>query len=191
MKLKHAISLLSLAICAAASTSAFAQSTGTIEVKGFISPVSCTPNLTGGKIGGNTLTLDEVVLTDLNASGAFAKETTFAFEASNCSTVGVDNMWVHFSGPNVDTNGRIRPTIGTQNVRFELLNGSGGSQIIAGGTASGAPGAGQGTSAPFSGSNPSRSATKTYAIRYRAEQALGAADIGEVASSITYNVLYH
>jgi len=59
-------------------------------------------------------------------------------------------------GPNVDANGRITPTTGTQNVRFELLNGPGGAQIVAGGTVArvAAPGTGQGAAAPFSGSNP-------------------------------------
>jgi len=193
MKLKTTLSLLALASCAALSTSAMAQSTGTIELKGFISPVSCTPKLSGGSIQGNTLSLPDAVLTDLNANGAFTGQTEFKFEATGCTTVGVDNMWVHFSGTNVDGNGRIRPTTGTQNVRFELLNGPGGAAIVAGGPVPGvvAPGANQGTAAAFSGSNPNRTASKTYAVRYRAEQALAAADVGAVTSSVTYNVIYH
>jgi len=193
MKLKHTLSLLALASCAAISTSAMAQSTGTLDIKGFISPVSCTPQLTGGAINGNTLSLPDAVLTDLNANGAFTGQTDFTFKVDACTTVGVDNMWVHFSGANVDANGRIKPTTGTQNVRFELLNGPGGAAIVAGGAVPGfvAPGANQGTSAAFSGSNPNRTASKTYAVRYRAEQALAAADVGAVTSSVTYNVVYH
>jgi len=191
MKLKTSLSLLSLAICAAASTSAMAQSSGTLNIEGFISPVSCTPQLTATT--GNTLKLPDAVLTDLNANGAFTGQTEFKFEASGCTTVGVDNMWVHFSGANVDANGRIRPTTGTQNVRFELLNGLGGAAIVAGGTVPGvgAPGANQGTAAAFSGTNPNRTVSKSYAVRYRAEQALAAADVGAVTSSVTYNVIYH
>jgi len=131
MKLKHTLSLLSLAACAAMSTSALAQSSGTLNINGFISPTSCTPSLTGANTSGNTLTLDDVVLTDLNAAGAFAKQTEFTFSVDGCSATGIDNMWVYFSGPNVDANGRIKPTIGTQNVRFELLDGPGGAQIVA------------------------------------------------------------
>jgi len=53
------------------------------------------------------------------------------------------------------------------------------------------PSVGQGTSAPFIGTGPDKSASKTYAIRYRAEQALGATDVVTVASAITYNIKYH
>jgi len=45
--------------------------------------------------------------------------------------------------------------------------------------------------AAFTGANPSRSATKTYAVRYYAHQALGLSDVGAVASSVTYNVQYN
>jgi len=151
MKLKTSLSLLALASCAAISSSAFAQSTGNLEIKGFISPVSCTPNLTGGAISGNTLTLPDAFIDSLNSSGATAGQTEFTFELSGCTTsTGINNMWVHFSGTNVDGSGRITPTSGSNNIRFELLNGPGGSVITAGGPAGGAgPSASQGTPRPM------------------------------------------
>jgi len=148
--------------------------------------------LTGGSITGNTLTLPDAFINDLDAAGKFSGETAFSFELTGCTTAtGINNMWVHFSGPNVDGNGRLSPTSGTSNVRFELLNGPGGAVIVAGGTASGAPGTGQGTSATFTGTNPSRAASKTYAVRYYANQALALTDVGAVSSAVTYNVQYH
>jgi len=193
MKLKYSLSLLSLAACAALSTSALAQSTGTLNINGFISPVSCTPTLSGGAISGNTLTLPDAFIDTLNSSGATAGQTPFTFELSGCTTsVGINNMWVHFSGSNVDGSGRITPTSGSNNIRFELLNGPGGSVISAGGTAGATgPSASQGTAAQFSGANPNRSASKTYAVRYYAQNALTLADVGAVSSSVTYSVQYY
>jgi len=194
MKLKTTLSLLSLACCAAVSTSALAQSTGTLTIKGNISPVSCTPVLTGGAISGNTLTMPDAYIDNYTAAGSFGGETPFAFEWSGCQvSTGINNVWVHFGsdGNNIDTNGRIVPTVGSLNMRFELLNGSGGAVITAGGTAGSSPTASQGTSASFTGVNPNQTATKQYAVRYYSTQALAISDAGPVESSVTYNVRYY
>jgi len=198
MKLKTSLSLLALASCAAISTSALAQSsTGTLNINGFISPVSCTPVLSGGAISGNTLTLPDAFIDALNTNTT-AGETPFTFELTNCDTsLGVNNVWAHFSGPNIDGNGRITPTTGSNNIRFELINGPGGSPIVAGGAVPSGlaqPTAAQGTSAPFNPPAPAttnRSATKTYAVRYYRQNTLTAADIGAVTSAVTYNMVYH
>jgi len=197
MKLKTSLSLLALASCAAISTSALAQSTGTLNINGFISPVSCTPVLSGANLSGNTLTMDDVFIDDLNTNTT-AGETPFTFDLTGCTTsLGVNNMWVHFSGPNVDGSGRLTPTSGSNNIRFELLNGPGGTPITAGGAVPSGlatPTASQGTSAPFNPPAPAttnRSASKTYAVRYYRQNVLTAADIGAVASTVTYNVMYH
>jgi len=193
MKLKHSLSLLALA-CAGFSTQALAQSTGDLNIKGFISPVSCTPNLTGGAIsGGNTLTLPDAFVDHLNTPGATTGETSFSFDLSGCTTsAGINNMWVHFSGANVDGAGRLQPTSGSNNLRFELLNGPGGGVIVAGGTASATgPIATQGSAAAFTGSNPNRSVSKTYAVRYYAQNALALSDVGAANTSVTYTVQYY
>jgi len=194
MKLKTALSLLTLACCAAISTSALAQSTGTLNIQGNISPVSCTPQLTGGAISGNTLTLPDAYIDNYTAAGSFGGETPFAFEWSGCQvSAGINNVWVHFGsdGVNIDANGRIVPTVGSQNMRFEMLNGSGGAVITAGGAAAAQPTATQGTSAQFTGTNPNQTATKQYAVRYYSTQALAIADAGPVQSAVTYNVRYY
>jgi len=195
MKLKTSLSLLALAVCAAASTSALAQSSGTLNINGNISPVSCTPQLTGGAISGNTLTLPDAFIDDYAATGDTGGQTSFSFQLNGCTTSGgINNVWVHFSGANIDGNGRVTPTTGTNNIRFELVDLPTGNAIVAGGAAGAAPGAGQGTSAPFNPGPPAttnRSATKTYAVRYYAVNPLGIADVGAVTSSVTYNVRYH
>jgi len=193
MKIKHMLSLLALASCTALSAQALAQSTGTLDIKGFISPVSCTPNLTGGAISGNTLTMPDAFVDNLNAAGATTGETSFSFDLSGCTTsAGINNMWVHFSGSNVDGAGRLQPASGSANLRFELVNGPGGTPIVAGGTAgTGGPTGTQGTAVAFSGTNPNRSASKTYAVRYYAQNALTTADIGAASTAVTYTVQYY
>jgi len=191
MKLKTSLSLLSLAVCAACSTAAFAQHSGTLTVNGNITDVSCTPTLTGGAISGSTLTLPNALVSQLATAAATANETPFSFELTGCTTSGgINNLWVHFSGANVDSNGRLKPTSGSNNVRFELRDGA--NMVVAGGTAGGAgPGTGQGTGAAFTGSNPFRAASKSYAVRYYAESGLTTADTGTVQSSVTYNIYYY
>jgi len=191
MKLKTTLSLLALASCAAISTSALAQSTGTLNIKGYVSPVSCTPQLTGSAISGNTLTMPDAFINDLATPGSSTGETPFTFELTGCTTSGtINNMWVHFSGTGIDGAGRL--TTGNSNLRFELLNSPGsGTLIVAGGTAAATgPTATQGTSAAFTGTNPNRAASKTYAVRYYAQNAVTAADIGPVNAAVTYTVQY-
>jgi len=194
MKLKTALSVLSLASCAAISTSAMAQS-GTLLINGSISPVSCTPVITGPNVNGNTITLQPAFINDYATVGSTGGAEAFTFEWSGCSIAGVTNVWVHFGagGANVDGNGRIVPTTGSQNMRFELLNdGTSGTPIVAGGTAGAQPNASQGSAVAFTGGpNPNWTASKTYAVRYYANQPLTIADAGAVESSVTYNVQYY
>jgi len=195
MKLKTSLSLLALASCAALSTSALAQATGTLNITGNISPVNCTPSLTGGSVSGNTLGLQDAYIGDLDAAGKTAHETQFQFVLKGCTTSGsIGNMWVHFDGTNVDGSGRLNlttaPSQATRNkLRFELLDA--GTPIKAGLAAGAQPGTDQGTAVQFTGTNPNREATKTYSVRYYALAALDAGDIGAVATSVTYNVKYY
>jgi len=194
MKLKTGVSLLSLAVCAAMSGAALAQS-GTLQINGSISPVSCTPTISGPNVSGNTITLLPAFINDYPTAGATGGAQAFTFEWSGCSIAGVTNVWVHFGagGANVDANGRIVPTNGSTNMRFELLNdGTSGTPIVAGGTAGAQPNASQGSAVAFTGGpNPNWTAVKTYAVRYYANQPLTIADAGAVESSVTYNVQYY
>jgi len=196
MKLKTPLSLLALASCAAISTSALAQSSGDLTIKGVISPVSCTPDLSGAGLSGNTLTLQDAFIDDLDAVGKTTQPTDFTFSWQGCTTsLGVNNVWVHFHGNNVDAaSGRLKAVSGSSKVHFELLDGT--AVIKAGGAASNAaPGANQGTAAAFDPAAPAttnRSASKTYTVRYYANQALNAlSDVGAVSTSVTYTAKYY
>jgi len=197
MKLKHSLSLLALASCAAISTSAMAQSNSTLNIAGNISSVSCTPQLTGGAINGNTLTLPDAYIGDLDAADKTAQETAVTFTLNGCATHGsIGNVWVHFSGSNIDSAGRLNlttsPSAATSaKLRFQILDGVGGAPIVAGQAAGAQPGTGQGTAVQFTGTGPNRSATKTYAVRYYALAPLDLNDVGAVATSVTYNVKYY
>jgi len=194
MKLKTKLSLLALASCAAISTSALAQDTGTIQINGSISPVSCTPTLSGatltGGAGNYTLALAPAVVEQYNFPGATGGDSAFQFDWAACSvSAGISNVWVHFDAATVDGNGRIVPSAGSQKMRFELLDGN--NPITAGGPVGTGPGAGQGSGAAFSGANPNQSASKTYSVRYYANSALAVADAGAVSASVTYTAYYY
>jgi len=193
LPLKPALSLLALAICAAASTSALAQ-TGTITINGEIIADSCTANITssGGSGGGGNfvVNLDQVSYGIFTAANVPAGEKPFTIELTGCTTsAGTTSMWAHFTGANVAADGRLDTT--HAKMAFELVDGFGGSAIKAGGSApSTGPGADQGSGATFSGTNPNRSASKQYAVRYSSKAALLATDAATFSSSVTYNIQY-
>jgi len=193
MKLKHSLSLMALAVCAAASTSALAQ-TGTITINGEIVADSCTANISssgGSGSGANfTVNLDPVSYSTLTA-GATPGEKPFTIELTGCTvSAGTTSMWAHFTGPQVNGDGRLNTT-GTAPVTFQLTDGFGGAPIVAGGSAaSGGPGANQGSGATFSGTNPNQTASKQYAVRYYAESTVAVGDAGALSSQVTYNIQY-
>jgi len=183
--------LLGAGLCAA-SWAACAQVNFTIN--GEIKDVTCTPTLTGSGYSGTTLTLPSVDLADLDAPGKTAGESTINFAFSNCAmSINKSNMWVHFTSPQVDGAGRIIPTTGTVLVRFEIRDvtstGAMGNPVRANGTAGTHPTSGQGTPAALTGSYPSRSVSKSYIVRYYANQAVTQA--GTVSASATYTVKYY
>jgi len=196
MKVKHALSLLSLATCAAFSSAVFAQASGTVNFNGRILDVTCTPTLGGPSTVGDTVTLPPATIADLDTAGDVFGETEFTFEMTGCDVhPSTTQVWFHFGGANVDANGRLNPTSGTSKVRFELRDGLGSTtQIVAGGTAPGpntAPGAGQGSSVGFTGINPNMDASKAYAVQYYAETGLVAGDGGNVTSSAVWTSVFY
>jgi len=192
MKLKNTLSLLALASCAAVSTSTLAQSSGGFYVKGYATGSICTPLVIEG-LNGNVVALPEVTIDTLSGVGSSTGETAFTFKLTGCETsANIDNMWVHFDSQNVDGDGLIIPYTGSQNLRFELIDGLGGNRVKAGGTAGiSGPDIEQGTGALFSGNNPDREASKTYAVRYHAPQGATVADVGEMQAWLTYNIYYY
>jgi len=159
-----------------------------------ISPVSCTPTLSGARLSGSagnyTLQLDPAVVDTYNFPGATGGQESFQFDWANCSvSTGINNVWVHFDSATVDGNGRVVPSTGSNKMRFELLDGT--NPITAGGAVGTGPGVGQGAGALFTGTNPNKTASKTYGVRYYANQALVAADAGPVSAAVTYTAYYY
>jgi len=149
MNTNHALSLLALAASAAFSTCALAQSqpSGTVNFEGSILDVTCTPTLGGPSTSGQTVTLPSVPVSDLATAASVTGETEFEFNMTDCVINPTSTqVWFHFGGSNVNSNGRLATTSGTNKVSFQLLDGPGGAAITAGGTAPAnttAPGAGK------------------------------------------------
>jgi len=198
MKIKHSLHLLPLALGAALSLPALAQqqplAPADITFEGQILDSVCTPELTGPSTSGQTVTLAAATTAELATAGATAKETPFTITVT-CPTQldGATRFWAHFEGTSVNTNGRFVAQTGSTNVSFQLLDEVGGAVVLAGGTgASGAPGPNQGTgSSLFAGSPLPISASKTYAVRYYAENGLTSADAGAVKADGTYTVYFY
>jgi len=183
-------SLLCACLCAA-GLPGFAQVPFTIN--GEIKENVCTPILTGSDYSGSTLNLKPVDLDDLDVAGKTAGDSTLTFAFNNCKmSTSKNNMWVFFESGSVDGAGRIIPTTGTGYVRFEIRDvksdGTMGNLVQVGGTAGDTPTAAQGTHAVFTGSYPSRSVSKSYIIRYYANQTVTLA--GVVSANATYTVKY-
>jgi len=197
MKMKYAVPLLLAG--ASINTQTLAQSIN-FTLGGKIEAAACTPNIAremshasgGGSATANSVTLPDVVATSLDTAGKVFGNTRIEFKASGC-TGNVNHMWVHFTSTNVDSNGRIIPTTGSTEVRFQIFDNSfGGTRIHVGGTGGTQPGANQGTASAFSGSHPAnanRVATKYYGFNYYAEAPV--TTIGNVSAQVTANFKYY
>jgi len=116
MKLKHTLSLASLAVCAALSTSAAAQTV--VNFEGFVVDEACT--ITAG--ANNLVTLPVVPLSALNAPNANTGHTEFTVTLKDC-TKGAGNYQVEFSDPSA-VNGRLpnQAAGGAQDVSLVLIS---------------------------------------------------------------------
>jgi len=114
MKLKHALSLLSLATCAALSTSAFAQ---TVQFTGEIVDQAC------GDVeanGGNAVVLPQKSVSDFPTTGTREGETPFNVALNNCRPATA-TFSVAFSHASDVANGYLT-NIGAADVVYELTN---------------------------------------------------------------------
>jgi len=200
IKTPHLFLLLSALSGGLLSASLCAQSI-TVNITGQLNQPACTPSLStqllpGTGISGNTVSLPEVLNNVFTSSNRNAGYRQVVFRASGCTGSSVNNMWVHFTGSSVDSNGRIVPGGGSNvdQMRFEIRNNSAsGALVRVGGTAGSTPNANQGTAASFSGSHPANSnriADKTYYIGYYAET-LPVTYAGQLSATITANFKYY
>jgi len=118
MKLKHTLSLLSLATCAALSTSAFAQST--VQFTGEIVDQACGTVVANG---GAAVVLPQRSVTDFPATGTRQGGTAFSVELDGCKPANGTFAVAFSHASDVDANGYLG-NIGAANVVYELTNDS-------------------------------------------------------------------
>jgi len=185
--------LAALVIAPATSFSAWAQIT--VTVTGEIQEATCTPSLTGTNVSANSIVLEPAQLTDLDVAGKTAKPRTITFVLANCGmSTAINNMWVHFM--NADINGISAGRLNTNNpdVAFQIMDvptgGGAGNQVnVDGGIYGGsAPASNHGTAAPFTGTQGSRAANKSYIVQYYAKAPVTQA--GAVSAQVVYTVKY-
>jgi len=114
MKLKHTLSLLSLATCAALSTSAFAQ---TVTFNGKIESEACGSVVANG---GNAVTLPTQSAAAFTVLGTRQGGTAFDVALTSCAPP-TGTFAVAFSHQDADTNGYLT-NIGVTGLAYELSN---------------------------------------------------------------------
>jgi len=116
MSIKHALSLASLAVCAALSTSAAAQTV--VNFEGFVVDEACT--IEAGV--GNTVYLPVVPVSALSAANAATGRTEFPVKLTNCKQAS-GTYQVEFSDPSA-VNDRLpnQAVGGAQNVSLRILS---------------------------------------------------------------------
>jgi major type 1 subunit fimbrin (pilin) len=123
--------LLSTALVATMAAVGFAPTAqavdGTINITGKVVPQTC-------KVGGSafgtpvtkTVTLPQVLASDLAAAGDTSQKTTFTLAISGCDTA-LGSVQTYFSGTNIDAStGNLKLTSSSPatNVQIQLLNDS-------------------------------------------------------------------
>jgi len=191
----HKLSLILSMACVALSPLAQAQVIN-FTVQGNVLDTVCTPTMSGQGVSGNTVTLPNVTLVDLQTIGDTIGDREILFKATNCAMSGsTNNMWVHFTSPQVIA-GRMVPQTGITDLHFEIQDAdSSGTPIglitvsASGATAGTQPGGGQGTTAQFTGIYPNRVVEKKYVIRYYV--AAPVSQGGALSTPATYEVKYY
>jgi len=189
------IRILFILTCLFVSPAVCAQSV-TITVSGQINEPSCTPTLTGPRVTGNAIVLEDADTTDFPSQYSTAKPTRITFALTGCGKQSVNNMWVHFNSTNV-SDGIMVPTTGPTTVGFEIVDvdssgTSTGNRVHAGGGVVTTPNANQGTAAPLSATStwPNRTASKSYDVRYIRTSAT-APEAGAISTQATYQVIFY
>jgi len=195
MLITRVLPILFLAVCAFTSSFAQAQIIN-FTIQGNVFDTVCTPTMSGPGVSGNTVTLPNVTLVDLQTPGDTIGDQEITFNATNCAMSGsTNNMWVHFTSPQVEA-GRMVPQSGITDLHFEIQDAdSSGTPIglitvsASGTTAGTQPGGGQGTTAQFTGTYPNRVVEKKYLIRYYVHAPVSQG--GALSTPATYEVKYY
>jgi len=177
---------LVLAAAALAAPLGCLASDGTITINGSVTAETCSIASTVGTTAGTnnfTITLPNVSSATLSAAGKTSGTTRFSLLLSGCNAMsGAGTVYAFFEhGTTVNSAGRLSNTAATTpatGVDIELLNATGTSMNLA--STAGSQGA---TPVPVT----SNTATLTYYARYYATAAAGA---GNLATSVTYSIVY-
>jgi len=182
MKLKHTLSLLSLATCAALSTSAFAQQT--VTFKGIITDSVCTSVVAGNN---NIVELPQRSTGDFPSVNSISGATKFDVVLSGCTPASATYR-VNFSHATATGAGYLPNATGlSSGYGFALSADAAGTNQIKFTPAA------AGTGGPFDGNDPGvNSTTGAATLSYYAHYVrLGATtNIGTVESTATMTVQY-
>ncbi|MGS4678237.1 fimbrial protein [Enterobacter soli] len=171
------------AMGAAFAVTGVQASTGTINFTGTVSAQTCAASVGGTAApAAATVALPAVQANSLSAAAATAGRTAFQISLTGCAAAnpaGAGTVKALFeNGAGVDSNGRLANTGSANNVVLQLLDGTTNAVINAGN-------ASQNTGGYVNIS--AGAATLPYSVQY---YATGVATAGNVASSVTYSLIY-
>jgi major type 1 subunit fimbrin (pilin) len=194
MKMKKTILGLSL-LAAMSASSAYAESTGTINFNGELTDTTCDVNIEGQGPDA-TITLPTVSINELTAAGQTTGRTSFNMALTNCQVTAADEENGVAAGPSkvsaffqpgdtVDlSTGRLlnQTADGATNVDLQLLDASNAYAAINVGNTSQVN-----DTAYVDIDTATGTAEIPYAVEYYATDATTA---GKVTSSVVYNLQY-
>ena len=156
---------------------------GTITITGKVLDNTCT---IGGTSPGNyTVKLPTVIKSAFTAINTTAGEKDFQIELTNCPSPANISVFFESTNTNVDTAGRLNNTAtGGSTAQVELVNGT--ERINLKGTTLSA----QSTTALTFNSSSSTTNSHTFPLKARYYALTYPVTVGDVATSITYNIVY-
>jgi len=129
MKVKHTLSLLALAACAALSTSVMAQNNPTVTITGEVGSDICNVSVNGT----SNLLMPKISISQIPTVGSTAPGTTLDVSLRNCAS-HVSTAQINFSSQSADTNGRV--SSGVNGVSIQVYSPSNNSPVFVTQTAS-------------------------------------------------------
>lgn len=193
--MKRIITMTTLA-CIFSAPHIQAAGNGTVNFSGKLVNQTCNVSVNGG--GNNaTVTIPAVQSSTLTASGNTAGTTLFTIKIANCNTPSVNgsgSVKAFFEqGPNVDSNGRLINTLseeagGATNVALQLIDNMKKDIITIGSNAQATTNFVPNNNGYIVINNSNGTATLSYAVRY---YAINTVTPGQVASAVTYSLIYY
>lgn len=180
--MKNTFSILAVVSMAILSAQSFAATSGTLSFTGKLTDNTCSVAINGA--GANaTIALPSVTVGELDTAGKVSGRTKFTLSLSSCSGTSLAGAAAYFqSGSNVNSNGRLNNTGTATNVDLQILDSSNSDAVINVGNAD------QLTNTTFVAVRAGSAVALPYSVQY---YATGKAGAGDIASSVTYNLIYN